>query len=128
MLLMAVWNAATALTFKKLRIVTIIISIFVSILMSHPVIISIVPISGLSDSKIEFCFHEKFTLKIISMKKPLSSSLIAIIGITLILIAVLSRRLFIRNYSMDSTLSFLAGFAVIVLCFLVLKAYLKNKK
>ena len=62
------------------------------------------------------------------MKKPLSSSLIAIIGITLILIAVLSRRLFIRNYSMDSTLSFLAGFAVIVLCFLVLKAYLKNKK
>ncbi|MDD4970520.1 MAG: hypothetical protein PHT07_13930 [Paludibacter sp.] len=62
------------------------------------------------------------------MKKPLSTSLIPIIGITLILIAVLSRRLFIRNYSMDSTLSFLAGFAVIVLCFLVLKVYLKNKK
>jgi hypothetical protein len=64
----------------------------------------------------------------ILMKKPLSSSLIPVLGITLILIAVLSRRLFIRNYSMDSTLSFLAGFAVIAICFLTLKVFLKNKK
>jgi len=62
------------------------------------------------------------------MKKPLSKSLVPIIGITLILLAVLSRRLFIRNYSMNSALSFLAGFAVIVLCFLMLKVFLKNKK
>jgi len=62
------------------------------------------------------------------MKKPLSKSVIPIIGITLILIAVLSRRLFIHGYSADSTLSFLAGFAVILLCFLLLRLFLKNKK
>jgi len=62
------------------------------------------------------------------MKKPLSTSLVPVIGITLILLAVLSRRLFIRNYSMDSTLSFLAGVAVIALCFFVLRMILKNKK
>jgi len=62
------------------------------------------------------------------MKKPLSTSLVPAIGITLILLAVLSRRLFIRNYSMDSTLSFLAGVAVIALCFFVLRMILKNKK
>jgi len=62
------------------------------------------------------------------MKKPLSTSLVPVIGITLILLAVLSRRLFIRNYSMDSTLSFLTGVAVIALCFFVLRMILKNKK
>jgi len=62
------------------------------------------------------------------MKKPLSKSLIPVLGITLILIAVLSRRLFIRNYSIDSTLSFLAGFAVILISFLIFKKVLKNKK
>ena len=62
------------------------------------------------------------------MKKPLSKSLIPVLGITLILIAVLSRRLFIRNYTMDSTLSFLAGFAVILISFLIFKKVLKNKK
>jgi len=62
------------------------------------------------------------------MKKPLSTSLVPAIGITLILLAVLSRRLFIRNYSMDSTLSFLTGVAVIALCFFVLRMILKNKK
>jgi len=62
------------------------------------------------------------------MNKPLSKSLIPVLGITLILIAVLSRRLFIRNYSIDSTLSFLAGFAVIAISFLIFKTVLKNKK
>jgi len=62
------------------------------------------------------------------MKKPLSKSLIPIIAISLILVAVLSRRLFIRSYSMDSTLSFLAGFAVILFCFLILKVFLKSRK
>ena len=62
------------------------------------------------------------------MNKPLSKSLIPFVGITLILIAVLSRRLFIRNYSIDSTLSFLAGFAVILISFLIFKKVLKNKK
>jgi len=63
-----------------------------------------------------------------SMKKNVSKTIIPIIGITLILIAVLSRRMFIRGYSADSTLSFLAGFAVILLCFLLLRVFLKNKK
>jgi uncharacterized membrane protein (DUF373 family) len=62
------------------------------------------------------------------MKKSFPKQIIPIIGITLILIAVLSRRLFIRGYSADSTLSFLAGFAVILLSFLVLRVFLKSKK
>jgi uncharacterized membrane protein (DUF373 family) len=62
------------------------------------------------------------------MKKPASKTIIPIIGITLILIAVLSRRMFIRGYSADSTLSFLAGFAVILLCYLLLRVFLNNKK
>jgi uncharacterized membrane protein (DUF373 family) len=62
------------------------------------------------------------------MRKKSQKSFITVIGIALILIAVLSRRLFIRSYSMDSTLSFLAGLAIILLCFLILKIILKNKK
>lgn len=62
------------------------------------------------------------------MKKPLSKSLIPVIGITLILIAVLSRRMFIRDYSQDSLLSFLAGFAVIIVAFLIFRVFIKNKK
>jgi len=62
------------------------------------------------------------------MKKPLSKSLIPVIGITLILIAVLSRRMFIRNYSMDSLFSFLAGFAIIFVAFLIFRVFIKNKK
>jgi hypothetical protein len=62
------------------------------------------------------------------MKKATQKSIIPFIGITLILIAVLSRRLFIRSYSMDSTLSFLAGFVIILVCFLIFKIVLKNRK
>jgi amino acid permease len=62
------------------------------------------------------------------MKNKLQKSLIPFIGITLILIAVLSKRLFIKNLNMDSLLSFIAGFAVILICFLIFKIVLKNKK
>jgi len=62
------------------------------------------------------------------MKNSSNKSIITVIGITLILLAVLSRRLFIRSYSMDSMISFIAGFALILLCFLILKIILKNKK
>jgi len=62
------------------------------------------------------------------MKKTTQKSIIPFIGIALILIAVLSRRLFIRSYSMDSTLSFLAGFTIILVCFLIFKIILKNRK
>jgi len=62
------------------------------------------------------------------MKKPLSKSIIPILGISFILIAVLSKRLFYRGYIADSTMSFLAGFTVILLCFFLLRIFLKNKK
>jgi hypothetical protein len=62
------------------------------------------------------------------MKNRPQRTVIMVIGIALILIAVLSKRLFIRSYSMDSTLSFLAGFALILVSFLILKIVLKNKK
>jgi len=62
------------------------------------------------------------------MKNRPKRTVIMVIGIALILIAVLSKRLFIRSYSMDSTLSFLAGFALILVSFLILKIVLKNKK
>ena len=62
------------------------------------------------------------------MKNKHTQSVIMVIGIAIILIAVLSRRLFIRNYSLDSTLSFFAGFALILFSFLILKIFLKKKK
>jgi hypothetical protein len=62
------------------------------------------------------------------MKNKHQQSVIMVIGIVIILIAVLSRRLFIRNYSIDSTLTFLAGFALIFLSFLILRIILKKKK
>ena len=63
----------------------------------------------------------------LKMKIKSQKSLIPFIGITLILLAVLSRRLFIRSYSMDSTLGFLAAFVIILVSFLILKIVLKNK-
>ena len=62
------------------------------------------------------------------MKIPQKKSIIPIIRISLILIAVLSRRLFIKNYSMESTYSFLAGFASVLIGYIIFKVYLKNKK
>jgi len=62
------------------------------------------------------------------MKDKPKKSFITIIGVTLILIAVLARRLYVKSYPIDATLSFLAGFAVIILCGFILKIVLKNKK
>jgi len=62
------------------------------------------------------------------MKNNLQKSLIPFIGITLILIAVLLKRLYIRNLNTDSLLSFVAGFGVILICFLILKVVFKNRK
>jgi len=62
------------------------------------------------------------------MKKPLPATLISVLGITLILIVVLSRRLSIRNFNEDSLLSFLAGVAIIFICFLIFRLFLKKKK
>jgi len=62
------------------------------------------------------------------MKNNLQKSLIPFIGITLILIVVLLKRLYIRNLNMDSLLSFVAGFGVILICFLIFKVVFKNRK
>ena len=62
------------------------------------------------------------------MKNNLQKSLIPFIGITLILIAVLLKRLYIRNLNVDSLLSFIAGFGVILICFLIFKVVFKNRK
>ena len=62
------------------------------------------------------------------MKNNSQKSIVTTIGITLILLAVLSRRLFIHSYSMDAILTFTAGLALILVCFLVLKMIFKNKK
>jgi hypothetical protein len=62
------------------------------------------------------------------MIKNSSKSLALTVGIVLLLSVLLMKRLFIRSYSMDSTLSFLAGFAVIFLGYLILRVVLKNKK
>jgi len=55
-------------------------------------------------------------------------SLALTVGIVLLLAVLLMKRLFIRNFSIDSTLSFLGGFAVIFLGYLILRLVLKNKK
>jgi amino acid permease len=62
------------------------------------------------------------------MKKNPPKSKVLIVGIILILIVLLSKRLLFKNLNMDGALSFLAGFAVIVISFLILKVILKNKK
>ncbi|MDP4239608.1 MAG: hypothetical protein Q8904_09090 [Bacteroidota bacterium] len=62
------------------------------------------------------------------MKKYSRASLPLTIGIVLILTILLMKRLFIKSYSSDATLSFLAGLAVFFVCFLILKVVLKNKK
>ncbi|MDR3653518.1 MAG: hypothetical protein P4L34_11200 [Paludibacter sp.] len=61
-------------------------------------------------------------------KSHTKTSIISIIGITLILLAVLARRMSVRHPDMDELLSFVAGFAIMVVCFLILKIFLKNKK
>jgi len=46
----------------------------------------------------------------------------------LILLAVLSRRIVARNLNMDSLLSFVAGFAVVVVSYIIFKKLLNNRK
>jgi len=104
-----------------------IISTSVNILMFHREIISAVIIKNLSDNKTGFLILNG-TIKINSMKKPFPSTLISVLGITLILMAVLSRRMSIRNFNDDSLLSFLAGVAIFFICYLIFRTFLKKKK
>lgn len=49
------------------------------------------------------------------------------IGIALILVAVLLRRLFIRDFTMESIFSFLGGFIIIVVSVVIFKVIFKSK-
>jgi len=62
------------------------------------------------------------------MKIKLQKSAITTIGVVLILLAVLSRRIVARNLNMDSLLSFVAGFAVVVVGYIIFKKLLNNRK
>jgi len=62
------------------------------------------------------------------MKSNPQKSIIPVIGIMIILIAFLSRRLYIKNLNVDSLLSFIAGIALVIVCFVIFKKVLKNKK
>ena len=62
------------------------------------------------------------------MKIKLQKSVITTIGVVLILLAVLSRRIVARNLNMDSLLSFVAGFAVVVVGYIIFKKLLNNRK
>ena len=62
------------------------------------------------------------------MKIRVEKSVIATIGVVLILLAVLSRRIVARNLNMDSLLSFAAGFAIVVVGYIVFKKLMDNRK
>jgi predicted cobalt transporter CbtA len=61
------------------------------------------------------------------MKIREQKSVIATIGVVLILLAVLSRRIVARNLNMDSLLSFVAGFAVVVVGYIIFKKMMNNR-
>jgi len=62
------------------------------------------------------------------MKSGSQKSVITAIGISLILIAVLSRRIFARNMNTETILGFLAVMAVMIISFLIFRAIMRNKK
>jgi len=62
------------------------------------------------------------------MKIRVQKSVITTIGVVLILLAVLSRRIVAQNLNMDSLLSFVAGFAVVVVGYIIFKKLLNNRK
>lgn len=62
------------------------------------------------------------------MKIRVQKSVIATIGVVLILLAVLSRRIVARNLNMDSLLSFVAGFAIVVVGYIIFKKLMNSRK
>ena len=62
------------------------------------------------------------------MKIKVHKSVIATIGVVLILLAVLSKRIVAQNLNIDSLLSFAAGFAVVVVGYIIFKKMMNNKK
>jgi len=62
------------------------------------------------------------------MKIRVQKSVIATIGVVLILLAILSRRIVARNLNIDSLLSFAAGFAVVVVSYIGFKKIMNNRE
>lgn len=62
------------------------------------------------------------------MRIRVHKSVIATIGVVLILLAVLSRRIVSRNLNMDSLFSFVAGFAVVVVGYIIFKKMMNSRK
>ncbi len=61
------------------------------------------------------------------MKIPQQKNIITVIAVSLILVAILAKRLFIKSYSMESTYSFLAGFATVLIAYLIFKRFFKKE-
>jgi zinc transporter ZupT len=62
------------------------------------------------------------------MKIKVHKSVIATIGVVLILLAVVSKRIVARNLNMDSLLSFAAGFTVVMVGYIVFKTLMNKSK
>jgi hypothetical protein len=64
------------------------------------------------------------------MKKNFVKSLFAVIGITLILLIFIVKRIYLKSFNADSLLTFFSGFALFFVFYLILKTVLnaKNRK
>jgi len=59
-------------------------------------------------------------------KTPVKSKTL-VIGIVLILLAVLARRFYFKSFNADSLIAFLAGFAIILVAFVIFRVIFRNK-
>lgn len=62
------------------------------------------------------------------MQKHLTKLNLLIGAIILLVLTVLTNRLFGKSYSWESALGFVAGFATVIICYLIFKPKLKKKK
>jgi len=69
----------------------------------------------------------KIDIKNSSNIKKTKTKAVQVIVIALILIAVLAKRFYLKNFSYESLLSFLAGIAIVLVGFLIMKILLRNK-
>ena len=61
------------------------------------------------------------------MKTYSRKSIIPIIGVAIILLAVLSRRIVAKNLNLESLISFLVGFTVVVVGYIIFKKLMNNR-
>ena len=62
------------------------------------------------------------------MQKHLTKFNLLIAGILLLQAIILTNKLFSKSYSWESALGFVAGFATVIVCYLIFKPKLKKKK